>query len=359
MFRLPIKNNAGSAPTSYPKPKDWLPMPSFAAGEHVFNGLFYVTEYSRQVQIDIAGNYTVDWGDGVVENYNAGIASHTYDYSTITSAVLTDGTKQVIVSVVPQDGSDLTKVDLNSSVAPYNQNWLEVNLSGTNISVVKVNGLPALKAFDFKGTNNITNFSSFFSSTKALTHVISIDTTGANNFYAFFFMCHSLIQVPALDGTLVTNMYQMFTDCFSITTIPAFDAPLATSTSRIYRNCEALPKIPLITFPSTTTLLSAFANCPNLSSIPALDIGGATDIRVMFTGSTNIKRIELYNIASAIDISPCTHMDRDAIVEVFNNLKDLTGFISLSITITGMTGVAALTAADRDIVLNKNWTIVE
>jgi hypothetical protein len=45
---------------------------------------------------------------------------------------------------------------------------------------------------------------------------------------------------------------------------------------------------------------------------------------------------------------------REAIVEIFNNLATVTG---KTITISGTPGAAALTQAERDIALNKGWTI--
>jgi hypothetical protein len=52
-------------------------------------------------------------------------------------------------------------------------------------------------------------------------------------------------------------------------------------------------------------------------------------------------------------------LSRDAIVEIFNNLVDRTGTTAANINISGNWGALAggLSLIDRDIALNKNWTI--
>ena len=71
----------------------WLRHPAWtqftAPGEtdEKFIGLHIVNEDSNFVALSAAGNYTVDWGDGVVENYNADVvAYHEYNYSNANLA---------------------------------------------------------------------------------------------------------------------------------------------------------------------------------------------------------------------------------------------------------------------------------
>ena len=62
------------------------------------------------------------------------------------------------------------------------------------------------------------------------------------------------------------------------------------------------------------------------------------------------------NIGVNLSISPCTKMERKAILEVLGNLKDLTGQTSRTLTL-GSTLLAKLTEDDKLIATNKNWTL--
>jgi hypothetical protein len=55
-----------------------------------------------------------------------------------------------------------------------------------------------------------------------------------------------------------------------------------------------------------------------------------------------------------IDLSDCSLL-RDGIVNFFNSLPTITS--SKAITLTGNPGVADLTADDKAIATNKNWTL--
>ena len=50
-------------------------------------------------------------------------------------------------------------------------------------------------------------------------------------------------------------------------------------------------------------------------------------------------------------------LSRDALVEIFTNLTNRTATTSATIDITGNWGASALTASDRLIATNKNFTI--
>ena len=51
-------------------------------------------------------------------------------------------------------------------------------------------------------------------------------------------------------------------------------------------------------------------------------------------------------------------MTTDALEEVFTNLVDRSGTTSATITISASLGAPLLSQAQRDIALNKNWTII-
>lgn len=54
----------------YERPIDWLVLDTPASGQEKFVGLYAIFErYDNRVAVKVTGAYTVDWGDGVIENF--------------------------------------------------------------------------------------------------------------------------------------------------------------------------------------------------------------------------------------------------------------------------------------------------
>jgi len=113
-FKLPNVTATAIDPYDWTRPADWLTMPT--PGTQEFVGLLAITDDTvNYLALQFAGNYTVDWGDGVTENVATGVkAQHQYTYSAISSSTLsTRGYKQVLVRVTPQSGQNLTIIRRN------------------------------------------------------------------------------------------------------------------------------------------------------------------------------------------------------------------------------------------------------
>ena len=65
---------AASAPsTGWVRPSDWLAIPEVFPVEQKITALFAVFDNSSNfVAFTISGAYTVDWGDGTIQNFAAG-----------------------------------------------------------------------------------------------------------------------------------------------------------------------------------------------------------------------------------------------------------------------------------------------
>lgn len=63
------------------------------------------------------GAYTVNWGDGITENFASGVkAEHKYTYSDVdlnSDTVANFTYKQCIITITPQSGQNLTLINLN------------------------------------------------------------------------------------------------------------------------------------------------------------------------------------------------------------------------------------------------------
>jgi hypothetical protein len=129
------------------RPVDWLPMPAVEPTDEIFVGLIAVFDSdANYVELSAAGDYTVDWGDGTVEDFDADdVALHQYSYAdtdlTDTSATL--GYKQALVTVTPQAGQSWTKLSLQEGAVPGNLydapvNWLDIVLSGPDLTTITI-----------------------------------------------------------------------------------------------------------------------------------------------------------------------------------------------------------------------------
>jgi hypothetical protein len=70
--------------------------------------------------------------------------------------------------------------------------------------------------------------------------------------------------------------------------------------------------------------------------------------------NTKLKRCPVTNIGVTFTLTG-NLLGKDALVEIFNNLKTVT---SKTITITSNPGVTLLTIEDKAIATNKGWTLV-
>ena len=102
------RNYTNSVP-KWTRPNDWLPMPTIDSAEQKIACLVYISNNnSNFLAFTVQGNYTVDWGDGTVENFSSGTSSyHLYSYSSYDASNTTltsDGFKQTVAIITPQGG---------------------------------------------------------------------------------------------------------------------------------------------------------------------------------------------------------------------------------------------------------------
>ena len=78
----------GATPTTpWVRNKSWSSFTAPTSSEERFIGLHAVWPESNFLALSAAGNYTVDWGDGLVENFSSGVtAQHEYDFADVDLA---------------------------------------------------------------------------------------------------------------------------------------------------------------------------------------------------------------------------------------------------------------------------------
>ena len=381
------------------RPSDWLALPTVTEAEEKFVGLHAVfPEGNNFCALLFRGAYTVDWGDGVVENVADNVkAEHVYDYASISNATLTSrGYKQVIVTVTPQVGQNLTTINFQQIYTGQNQayatGWLDVTGSFPNAgagATITFGGTTVRHGFAEQVTwltiGSCTSMASMFRTCNALQSVPLYDTSLVTSMLAMFLgassirniplfntsivsdmssmfdQCSSLIEIPLFDTQSVTNMGSFAGACVNLRTIPSFNTPLLNNLLNAFFSCTSFKSLPLINTALVTNMNSMFANCRSLQALPALSTasittGAGTDFGVNFAINNNsLDRCEMI-FARTVGFSSC-QLGVDALVEIFTNLVDRTATTSATITITSNWGAALLTAGQRAIATDKNWLI--
>lgn len=181
------------------------------------------------------------------------------------------------------------------------------------------------------------------------------DISGNSGLRSMFSGCSKLKKV-ALIGNLPAYIDLLFYGCLALEDINDFTLNASTdSLASMFYNCKLLKKIPFSTCPTTVKDFNNFADgCESLLEIPALDASGNTNTFGNFARNCyKLSRCRMTGINNTISFLNAG-LSREAIVEIFNNLATVS---AKTITITGTPGAAALTQAERDIALNKGWTI--
>ena len=80
------------------------------------------------------------------------------------------------------------------------------------------------------------------------------------------------------------------------------------------------------------------------------------DMNNTFLGTTGLKTIKFRDYPVSFDISISTKFEEADLVEILNNLMDLTGKTSQTLTM-GATNLAKLTDTEKAIATNKNWVL--
>ena len=333
--------NAAGTNLGWTRPADWITLTAPASNEQKFVGLLGISnDNSNYVALLAQGNYTVDWGDGVTENFTSNTkASHQYTYSSISSTVTSDGFKQVLVTVTPQAGQNLTMIDLQQTFTRTSLGtsaqipWLDIAIAGTNLTTIKLTGSTSptfimgylqrvnivssnltsyaslfayclqLKNFTVNSNSTITNTSSMFDTCISLESVPLFVTSSVTSMSTMFYSCYSLKSVPLFNTSSVTNMSNMFEGCYSLNFVPLFNTSSVTNMSSMFSYCRALESVPLFNTASVTNMSGMFSGCASLKSVPLFNTASVTSMSSMFFYCLSLKSVPLFNTASVTTMS--------------------------------------------------------
>ena len=331
-------------------PSDWLELPRLQRGDQRFAGLMAIIRGasgntgacadSNFVALRCAGNYIVDWGNGVTTAHASNTtAQYQYNFENIPNSTLTsEGYKQVIIQAYPQSGQNLTTVNLQQIYSVpgvtlnsgYVSGWLDIKIVGANISTLVVNQLSTviqhsmLKRFEFVGpssltaldyvlwnlvsvekilgqefTANCTQTLRLVSGCNSLTYLDLLDTRKvAGNPSAPFEGASSLKTIPPIDTSNWTSI--SFRLCRSLRNVPTLNTSQMTSLS--FEFCTALKTIPLLDTSKVTNWENAFNGCSSLEELPPLNTSSGTNFLFFLSNCSNLKKIPQFNYSNATSL---------------------------------------------------------
>ena len=398
------------------RPSEWIDMPTITSTEQKVAALFLVgNNNSNFVAFRCSGNYTVDWGDGNVENVASGVtAKHNYVFSSLSASTeigpVGSKSRQAMIVITPQAGQNLTSVSFDfkhsSLASTYTTPILEITLSAPNCTSLLIGnttgnlrlleqctilshndtsmsnmfgGCSALQSVPLFNTSSVTDMASMFFNCSALQSVplfITSSVTNMTNMFSgcsalqsvplfntssvttgmsnMFGGCSALQSVPLFNTSSVTNMASMFYNCSALQSVPLFNTPAVTNMASMFFNCSALQSVPLFITSSVTSMASMFQSCISLQSVPTLNCSNATAITLFALSCNGLKRCQATGIKGTVSFASCT-LGATELNEIYTNLADLTALPTQTITVTNNYG----TATDNPTIATaKNWTVV-
>lgn len=402
------------------RPADWLPMPNVSETEEKFVGLFAVYDLPENfVAVYFEGDYVVDWGDGSVESFASGeIAQHSFQWDAVPASTLTSqGYRQVLVTVTPQVGSNLTAMNLSaqhdSVSSAYSYSWLDITVSlpeaapgqsfiisvgdsGQNCKLLELQNLlivntgnatdltyavyfcTALRQAEIHNCSNVEVMDDLFEECYKLEKASIYGATSCITMENTFAYCHSLREVTLTGTSSVENVYNMFSQCYNLITAPYFDTSSVTTMERMFEWCSSLVNVPLYDTSSVESMQNMFEECYCLTTFPQFDTSSVTNLSlgfmmnlrylpeldassVTFPVQVNTPSLQVGVLSGiSVDISynsPGNRgatLGRQAIIDIFNGLANA----SATIDVRNNYGAADLTAEDLAIATDKGWTVL-
>jgi hypothetical protein len=207
-------------------------------------------------------NYSVDWGDGTVENNITvgGNRSHIYASGagiytiTISGKISTiewwkSGDYRGVLSI-----TDLGAVGWDTLARSFENCWRMTEITNPG------------------DTSNVTNFSQAWFYCSGLTSFPLLDSSNVTDFSGAWFYCYGLTSFPLLDSSNVTDFTNAWYYCSGLTSFPLLDSSKVTNFTNAWRGCSGLTSFPANFFdnwvgvPVDGCFRFTWSNCSSLTA---------------------------------------------------------------------------------------------
>ena len=334
------------------RPSDWLVLPTITETDQKFVGLHAIYPDANFLALSASGAYTVDWGDGTVQNFAAGVvAEKEYNYATYDTGNTTlssRGYKQVIVTITMQSGQTLTELNLHhrhsSQSVIYCSGFLDIALSGTSLddlrigaqtpgSVIQVINFSALERINIVKSDVRTAEHMLYSCAR-LQSILALETSTkpAANLNVTFTDAGDIVNstyhglrngdpliLSSLTSTTgitvdtryfvisaTTNTFQISSSyggtALPLTTNGSGIFSVGTSMSDMFNACRSLQTVPAFNTASVTNMSSMFSSCSSLQTVPAFNTASVTNMSSMFSSCSSLQTVPAFNTASVISM---------------------------------------------------------
>lgn len=345
-----ITGGGGLSPAinEWVRPSDWLPITKPDGTSQKVVGLFAVFDSdTNYVAFAANGNYTVDWGDGSApENYASGAqCQHKYNFASISSSTTTaEGYRQVIITITPQSGQNLSSINFQKYHSEVGGNfgttaWLELYASTSHADVLgglsnwgsTQTMIPMLKAVYilpyntvvsnnmgstmFRGQaenveyveisrpNVVITSSGPFQYLSAIKKFNLHSTISATSCKDLFLNCASLIEAPIINTTNCTDMSQMFAGCNNLITVPEYQTSNVTTMASMFSGCRYLTTVPNFNTSKVNSFASMFFNCASLITVPNFNTEASGSMGSMFSNCYLLQSIPSFNTTNVTNFS--------------------------------------------------------
>ena len=339
------------SPTPWVRNPQWLTLPTVLSSEQKMVGLHAIFPSSNFLALVAAGDYTVNWGDGVTENFTANtVAYHEYDYTNAAfNGTLTDaGYKQAIVTVTPQAGQSLTYLNLNqkhnqTNLQAYASGFLDITVSSANLTDLRVGvNIPSSTAGDINFSlleqfnlvnSNCKQLNSLFANARRLQNIVNFVTSAespiiANVTYTdvgdvFTLPAHGFVNGNSLVFKSATtadisffsvyyvinatlNTFQLSTtyagSSISLTADGSGVVAYGTTSRFMFFNCFLLKTLPLFDTVNVVATQSMFSTCTALTTVPPFNTINVVNMSSMFQNCAALITVPLFNTVNVVNI---------------------------------------------------------
>jgi surface protein len=318
----------------------WLPMPTVVDTEEKIVLLHRVDPDSNYVAFICTGDYTVNWGDGITDNWTSGAtALHEYNFSNVSLAgtdapvTFTESGNLVTRAAHGYENGMLVRFfGITGTTGIVNgQTYFVINKTADTFQVSATESGSALP-LTTDGTGALLEYKQAIITItpQAGQNLLSADTnvrhTRANLQVYDQGHLDAIISVPnavsggtVTFGTSVPNVATrpgslercavlslggitstafLFNSCYSLQSVPLFDTASVTDMSSMFSVCYSLQSVPLFNTASVTTTASMFNSCYSLQSVPLFNTSIVTDMSSMFNACLSLQSVPLFDTSS-------------------------------------------------------------
>ena len=174
-------------------------------------------------------------------------------------------------------------------------------------------------------------------------------------------------KVPNYDFSEITDLFKMFQNCKQLEELQLINANMKKiiSIRDMCSGCSALKTIAQLDTSNIQDAGYAFYGCSSLEAVPQLDASSVKEIYGMFINCTSLTNFgglknigQAYTSTFTYDLSYSPLLSDESIQNVINGLYDMTGKGFSPILKFHSTVYAKLTDEQKTQITNKNWTVV-